>query len=80
MLRSTAAAIGVVIGAVIFLPAVASALLPASWDEVLKYLPSDAANAFTGTDQTGGTLLTPGTGLIVFSAWIWSRSSVLPSS
>ncbi|MEI6374644.1 MAG: ABC transporter permease [Actinomycetes bacterium] len=70
LLRSTAASIGVVIGAVIFLPALASALLPDSWDEVLKYLPSNSATAFTGSSQTGATLLTPGTGLIVFTAWI----------
>jgi len=70
LLRSTAASIGVVIGAVIFLPALASALLPSSWDEVLKYLPSNAATAFTGTNQVGTTLLTPGIGFLVFTAWI----------
>jgi ABC-2 type transport system permease protein len=70
LLRSTAASIGVVIGAVIFLPALASALLPSSWDEVLKYLPSNSATAFTGGSQVGATLLTPGTGFIVFTAWI----------
>ncbi len=70
LLRSTAASIGVVIGAVIFLPALASALLSSSWDEVLKYLPSNAATAFTGSSQVGATLLTPGTGFIVFTAWI----------
>ena len=70
LLRSTAASIGVVIGAVIFLPALATALLPSSWDEVLKYLPSNAANAFTGNGQLGGALLTPGIGFAVFTAWI----------
>lgn len=70
LLRSTAASIGVVIGAVIFLPALASALLPSSWDEVLKYLPSNAATAFTGSSQVGATLLTPGTGMLVFTGWI----------
>ena len=70
LLRTTAASIGVVIGAVIFLPALASALLPESWDGVLKYLPSNSATAFTGGSQTGATLLTPGTGLMVFTAWI----------
>ena len=70
LLRTTAASIGVVIGAVIFLPALASALLPDSWDGVLKYLPSNSATAFTGGSQTGATLLTPGTGLMVFTAWI----------
>lgn len=70
LLRTTAASIGVVIGAVIFLPALASALLPDSWDGVLKYLPSNSATAFTGGGQPGATLLTPGTGLLVFTAWI----------
>lgn len=70
LLRTTAASIGVVIGAVIFLPALASALLPDSWDGVLKYLPSNSATAFTGGSETGATLLTPGTGLMVFTAWI----------
>lgn len=70
LLRSTAASIGVVIGAVIFLPALASALLPSSWDEILKYLPSNSATAFTGSSQVGATLLTPGTGFLVFTGWI----------
>ncbi len=70
LLRSTAASIGVVIGAVIFLPALASALLPSSWDDILKYLPSNAGTAFTGSSQVGATLLTPGTGFLVFTAWI----------
>ena len=70
LLRSTAAAIGVVLGAVLFLPALASALLPAGWDEVLKYLPSNAADAFTGMGQATGSVLTPGVGAGVFTAWI----------
>jgi ABC-type transport system involved in multi-copper enzyme maturation permease subunit len=37
---------------------------------LLKYLPSNAATAFTGSSQVGATLLTPGTGLLVFTAWI----------
>jgi ABC-2 type transport system permease protein len=70
LLRSTAASIGIVIGAVIFLPALASALLPSSWDEILKYLPSNAGTAFTGSTQAGSILLSPGAGLIVFAVWI----------
>lgn len=69
LLRSTAAAIGVVIGAVLFLPSLASALLPDSWDAVLSYLPSNAVTAFTST-ATDGSTLSPGMGLLVFSAWI----------
>jgi ABC-type transport system involved in multi-copper enzyme maturation permease subunit len=70
LLRSTAAAIGVVLGAILFLPTLASALLPSSWDEVLKYLPSNAENAFTSIGETTGTMLTPGIGAAVFTAWI----------
>ena len=70
MLRTTAASIGVVIGAVIFLPALASALLPDSWDEVLKYLPSNAGQAFTSMGMPRSILLEPGWGLAVFTAWI----------
>lgn len=69
LLRSTAAAIGTVLGAVLFVPALASALLPDSWDEVLKYLPSNAATAFTTTASTD-TVLSPGVGAVVFTAWI----------
>ena len=70
LLRSTAAAIGVVLGAVLFLPVLASVLLPAGWDQVLRYLPSNAANAFTSIGQGTGTSLTPGIGAAVFTAWI----------
>jgi len=70
LLRSTAAAIGTVIGAVLFIPTLASALLPSSWDAVLKYLPSNAATAFTTLHQTTGNWLSPGTGALVFTAWI----------
>ena len=38
------------IGGVIFLPTLASALLPQSWDGVFKYLPSNAAKSFTEVD------------------------------
>jgi len=74
LLRGTAASIGVVIGAVIFIPALATALLPASWDEVLKYLPSNAGAAFTtagqGAGQSSGAMLDPGVGAAVFLGWI----------
>lgn len=70
MLRSTAAAIGVVLGAVLFIPTLASALLPDSWDGVLKYLPSNAAQAFTSLSDSGGSLLSPGAGMAVFAGWI----------
>ena len=47
LLRSAASSIGVLIGGVLVLPALAGALLPASLDSVLQFLPSSAAAAFT---------------------------------
>lgn len=69
LLRNTAAAIGTVIGAVLFLPTLATALLPDSWSEVLKYLPSNAADAFASTTSSSDTL-SSGAGFVVFTAWI----------
>jgi ABC-2 type transport system permease protein len=69
LLRSTAGGIGTVIGAVLFVPTLASALLPDSWDGVLKYLPSNAGQAFTSLSP-GDTLLSPGAGMAVFAGWV----------
>ena len=69
LLRGTAAAIGTTIGAVLFLPALATALLPSDWSSVLKYLPSNAGNAFTALTTTGD-VLTPGQGFAVFTGWV----------
>ena len=69
LLRSTAAAIGTTIGAVLFLPALATALLPSDWSAVLKYLPSNAGNAFTALTTTGD-VLTPWQGFAVFTGWV----------
>ena len=70
LLRTTAASIGIVLGAVLFLPALASALLPDSWDVVLKYLPSNAGSSFTSIRQLGELMLGPLPGFIVFTGWI----------
>ncbi|WP_420123690.1 ABC transporter permease [Nakamurella sp.] len=69
MLRGTAAAIGTTIGAVLFLPALATALLPSDWSTVLKYLPSNAGNAFSALTTTGD-VLTPWQGFAVFTGWV----------
>jgi ABC-type transport system involved in multi-copper enzyme maturation permease subunit len=69
LLRSTAGGIGTVIGAVLFVPTLASALLPDSWDGVLKYLPSNAGQSFTSLNP-GATLLDPGAGMAVCAAWL----------
>ncbi len=69
LLRSTAASIGTTVGAVLFLPALATALLPADWSTVLKYLPSNAGNAFMSVAPTGD-VLTAGQGFAVFTGWV----------
>jgi len=68
LLRSVGAGLGVLIGGILFLPTLASALLPDSWDSVLKYLPSNAGMSFTSLDQAG-SMLSYGAGLAVFVAW-----------
>ena len=68
LLRSVGAGLGVLIGGILFLPTLASALLPDSWDSVLKYLPSNAGMSFTSLDQAG-SMLSYGAGLAVFVGW-----------
>jgi ABC-type transport system involved in multi-copper enzyme maturation permease subunit len=69
LLRGIGAGLGVLIGGVLFVPTLLSALLPDSWDSVLKFLPSSAGDAFTGA-QTTGDMLTYGQGVVVFAAWL----------
>lgn len=69
LLRSIAGSIGILIGGVLFAPALASALLPDSWDTVLQYLPSNAGASFTTLVPPPG-MLTPGAGALVLSAWV----------
>ena len=69
LLRSTAGAISALLAGVLVLPTLAGALLPEAWDGLLKYLPSNAASAFTSTVPTE-SLLGAGTGALVFVAWI----------
>lgn len=68
--RHTASAIGIVIGGIIFLPALLGAILPDSWHKVLKYLPSNAGDAFTNPTSFSINSLSPTNGALVFSAWI----------
>jgi ABC-2 type transport system permease protein len=69
LLRGIGAGLGVLIGGVLFVPTLLSALLPDSWDSVLKYLPSSAGNAISGA-QTAGDVLTYGQGVAVLLAWL----------
>ncbi|MGR7027524.1 ABC transporter permease subunit [Geodermatophilus sp. URMC 62] len=69
ILRSTAGAISALLAGVLVLPTLAGALLPDSWDGMLKYLPSNAASAFTSTVPTD-SLLGTGAGAAVFALWV----------
>ena len=69
LLRSTAGAISALLAGVLVLPTLAGALLPEAWDGLLEYLPSNAASAFTSNVPTD-SLLSSGTGALVFVAWI----------
>ena len=59
LLRSAASSIGVLIGGVMVLPTLAGALLPASLDSVLQFLPSSAAAAFTTVTGAGDKFSAP---------------------
>lgn len=69
LLRNTAGAVTALLGGVLVLPALAGALLPDSWNELLKYLPSNAGSAFTSSVPTD-SLLSSGAGALVFIGWI----------
>ena len=70
LLRSVASSIGVLIGGVMVLPTLAGALLPASLDSVLKFLPSSAAAAFTTVRGAGDEVLGAPAGAAVLAAWV----------
>ncbi len=68
-MRSMPGAIATVIGGVLILPALLTALLPESWRSVLKYLPSNAAAPFTEVNVRADLLaLVPG--IVVFVGWV----------
>jgi ABC-type transport system involved in multi-copper enzyme maturation permease subunit len=69
LLRSVGGGLGVVIGGILFLPTLASALLPDSWDAFLKYLPSNAGLSFTSV-ASPDSMLGYGAGLGVFLGWV----------
>jgi hypothetical protein len=69
LLRSIGGGLGTLIGGVLFLPTLLGALLPDSWDTVLKYLPSESAQAFTSVTSTD-SMLSPAVGGAVFLAWV----------
>lgn len=70
LLRNVAGTIGVVVGGIMILPNIAGALLPDSWDTVLRFLPSSAASAFTEVAAAGSSTLSAGAGVAVLGAWV----------
>jgi len=69
LLRSTAASIATLFGALFLLPGLAGIVLPSGWgDTLLSYLPSNAGTAFTSVVPAPG-LLSSGVAMAVFAAW-----------
>ncbi len=69
LFRSIAGSISTLIGGLLILPGIIGALLPVSWSELLKYLPSNAASSFTSITPPAD-MLGVGAGAAVFVAWI----------
>jgi ABC-2 type transport system permease protein len=69
LFRGIGAGMGVLIGGILFVPTLATALLPDSWDSVLKYLPSAAGQSFTSVSASDSMLSYWG-GVAVFVAWV----------
>jgi ABC-2 type transport system permease protein len=69
LFRGIGAGIGVLIGGILFVPTLATVLLPDSWDSVLKYLPSNAGMAYTSL-HASSSLLTYWGGVAVFLVWV----------
>ncbi|AGZ38973.1 ABC transporter permease [Actinoplanes friuliensis] len=70
LLRSTPAAISTLFGAMFLLSGVAQLLLPDAWrDDVVRFLPANAGDAFTAVTEGSGAL-TPWAGLAVFVAYV----------
>ncbi|MDA1362135.1 hypothetical protein O1R50_21090 [Glycomyces luteolus] len=85
LMRSTPGAITTLFGVMFLLSGIAALLIPDSWSDVVQYLPSNAAGAFTAVAQ-GDNDLAPWAGLSVFlgyvvaligaAAWQLKRSDV----
>ena len=68
-MRAVAGGLGAVIGGVLFVPVLAQALLPDSWSDVLKYLPSNAGTSVTSIATPDGTLAA-GPAWAVLASWV----------
>lgn len=70
IMRNTAGAISTLVAVMFLLPGLGSLVLPASWrDDVLKFLPSNASDAFVSVTP-GPNLLGSAAGAAVFAVWV----------
>ncbi len=69
LFRSIAASLSTLVGGLLILPGIIGSLLPDSWSELLKYLPSNAASSFTSITPPAD-MLGVGAGVAVFAAWL----------
>lgn len=69
LIRSAAAAIGTLVGALMIAPGLAGLLPDAVSESVGKFLPSNAGQAFMNVTNSE-TLLSPAAGFAVFVAWV----------
>lgn len=69
LLRSIAGGLAVLLGGLVFIPTLLTALLPEVWDTVLKYLPSNAGASFTSL-VASDSRLPVGEGIAVYAAWV----------
>lgn len=69
LMRAVAGGLGVVIGGVLFLPTLADALLPSGWDDVLRYLPSNAGTSLTSLVVPAASL-SVGPAAAVLTGWV----------
>lgn len=68
--RNTAGAISTLVAVMFLVPGLGSLVLPASWrDDVLKFLPSNASDAFVSV-APGPGLLGAAAGVAVFAGWV----------
>lgn len=70
LLRSIASSIAVVVAGVMILPNLAGALLPDSWDSVLKFLPEQSAASFTVLGSGNDPTLGGAAGAAVLVGWV----------
>ncbi|HEV2065472.1 MAG TPA: ABC transporter permease [Thermomicrobiales bacterium] len=69
ILRRAAGAIGTVFALLLIAPGLLELVLPASFDNVLRYLPSNASLSFTSVGSTEA-LLSPAVGALVVLGWV----------